>query len=359
MDKLRVGIVAATGVIGQQFVESLYKHPWFEIAGLYASERSAGKKLGEAIKGREYGDIPEEILEMRVYPTQDIFNHKIDLCFSGLEADVGRKIEPKIAEYTHMISTSSAFRLDSDVSILLPHVNPEHAEIVRTQKKKRGWESLSTISNCTTRTLVLPLKPIYDNWGIKELHMGSMQALSGAGEEGVRKNSVYRTIAEANVIPFIPGEEEKVDVETKKILGSYENGRIVDAEMRIYPACNRVPVEDGHTENVFVKTREECSVDDVMKALKNFTGMPQKLKLPSAPERPIVVFGDPTSGIYETYRPQPKIDAEAGKGMITSVGRVRKVHDEIAFVTCSHNTRIGGADGAILIGEYLHKTDYI
>jgi len=360
MEKLNVGIVGATGVIGQEFVESLFNHPWFEISSLYASRRTAGKKYADALKDRMYVNIlPQEILEMEVYNIDDLASHKLDVCFSGLPSDIGKDVESKIAENIDLISTSAAFRYTPEVPILIPEVNPEHAEIIKFQKERRGWKSLTAISNCTTRTLVIPLKPIYDNWGIESLHMTSMQAKSGAGEKGIREDSEYRRFASKNLLPFIENEEPKVVKETKKILGKYENGKIIDASMKIYPTCTRVDVEDGHTESVSIKTKKACSVEEVKNAFKNFTGLPQKLDLPSAPEKPIIIYDEPTSGIYDTYRPQPRLDSEAGGGMITSVGRIRNVEDEISFVTCSHNTKIGGAKGAVLNAEYLLKKGFL
>jgi len=364
MDKRNVAIIGATGVIGQQFVEVLDKHPWFEISTLAASARSAGKTYFDAIKERKYVDlknISEENLQKKVVDVNDINPKSLDeeIIFSALPAENAMEIDPRFAKHKHVVSTSSAFRYDDDVPILIPDINPDHIEIMKTQEK-RGWKgSVSAIPNCTTDGLVISLKPIYEKFGVKTLFMTSLQALSGAGEKGVRKDSEYRKIMIKNVLPFINKEEEKVQKEVLKILGKCENGKIVNANIDIYATCTRVQVEDGHTETVFIETEKECSVDDIKDVLKNYVGEPQKLKLPSAPEKPIVVFDDPLPGKYETFRPQPRLDAEEFGGMVTFVGRLRKVKDKIGYVLLSHNTKRGGAKGAVLNAEFLVAKKFI
>jgi aspartate-semialdehyde dehydrogenase len=364
MNKRKVAVIGATGVLGQQCVEVLDKHPWFEISVLSASERSAGKSYFDAIKDRKYIDldkISEDNLEKKVVDVSKINPKKLDaeIVFSALPAENAKEIDPKFAKYKHVFSTSSAFRYEPDVPILIPEVNPEQIELMKAQEK-RGWKgSMSAISNCTTAGLVISLKPIHEKFGVKTLFMTSLQALSGAGEKGVREDSEYRKIMEKNVIPFIEKEEEKVQKEVKKIFGTCEKGRIVDSSIDIYCTCTRVFVEDGHTEAVFVETEKECSADEVKNLLKNFVGEPQKLKLPSAPAKPIIVFDDPIPEKYETYKPQPRFDVEKFGGMVTFVGRIRKIKDKIGYILLSHNTKKGGAKGAVFNAEFLVAKKFI
>jgi len=360
MEKLRAAVVGATGVVGQQFIVALQSHPWFEIACLAASERSAGKSYGEALRDERTGafrwfcdETPfDYVLDVPVENADKIDVGGLDVVFSAVEADVAVELEPKFAKTTPVISTASAFRYDVDVPILVPGVNSAQAEIISVQRRKRGWKGfISPIPNCTTTGMVITLKPLYDRFGIDCVVMTSMQALSGAG----RSPGVVALDILDNVIPYIPKEEEKVQMETLKILGRYAGGRITPADIRLSCTCTRVNVMDGHTEAVFVNTKKGCSVEEAEEAFKSFGSDLAGLKLPSAPERMIVVNDDP-------FRPQPRLDRNTCDGMATTVGRIRKdavFEKGIKYVLVSHNTKMGAAKGAVLVAEYLNKTGYI
>lgn len=360
MEKLRTAIVGATGVVGQEFAVTLQNHPWFEIACLAASERSAGKTYGEALRDERTKALrwfcdespSDSVLEMNVEKADEINVKDLDIVFSAVESEVAEKLEPKFAKTTPVISTARAFRYDDDIPVLVPGVNSEQANIIITQKKKRGWKGfISPQPNCTATGLVITLKPLYDNFGIDRVIMTSLQAISGAG----RSPGVIALDILDNVIPYIPREEEAVQTETLKILGKPSGERIVPADIKLSCTCTRVNVMDGHTETVYVDTKKECTVEEAKKAFKNFGSDLADLKLPSAPQKMIVVSEDP-------FRPQPRLDRNTYDGMATTVGRIRK--DEvfskgIKYVLLSHNTKMGAAKGAVLVAEYLTKTDYI
>ncbi|MFQ6074817.1 MAG: aspartate-semialdehyde dehydrogenase [Candidatus Bathyarchaeia archaeon] len=357
MDKLKVCVLGATGAAGQNVVKSLRNHPWFEISRLAASERSSGKRYSDAIRGAVFFDEApsQDVLEMEVSNVEDLDPTAFGLVFSALPSSVARVLEPKFARHAPVISTASAFRYERDVPILIPEVNPEHARLIDFQKDGRGWEGyICPGPNCTAAGLAMTLKPIYDTFGVQAVHMVSMQALSGAGERGLRRDSDYRRSVEMNVLPYIDREEEKVCREAKKILGRRVGGGIMDAEIKVHCSCNRVYVENVHTEVVYVGTREECSVEEVKQAFRGFVGEPQRLRLPSAPERPIVVLD-------EEGMPQPRLHHEYG-GMVTLVGRVRRdtvFENGMVYVLTSDNTDRGAGGGAVLTAEYLKATGYV
>lgn len=360
MDKLRTAIVGATGVIGQQFVVTLHNHPWFNITCLAASKRSAGKNYLEAIKEAETGAIrwfcdeqpPQDVLNMEVENASEINSKGLDIIFSAVESNVARRLEPRFAERTPVISTASAFRYEDDVPILVPGVNSEHAKLIKVQRKKRRWKGfITTQPNCTTTGLVITLKPLQDVFGVKMVIMTSLQAVSGAGRSpGVSALDIIE-----NVIPYIPHEEEKAQTETLKILGAYTGGKIKVANIKVSCTCTRVNVRDGHTEAVFASTMRDCTVEEAKKAFKSFGSDLADLNLPSAPKKMIVVCDDP-------FRPQPRLDRNTYDGMATSVGRIRKdnaLKNGIKYVLLSHNTKMGAAKGAVLIAEYLVQEGYV
>jgi len=352
MDKLKPVIIGATGAAGQNLVMFLENHPWFGLPALAASGRSAGKKYGEAIAGRSFFEkLPrEEIIEEKVLDIDGIDTSQFDIVFSAVPADIAMSAEPRFAKHLPVISTASAFRYEDDVPVLVPGVNSEHAELIKMQKTRRGWSGfISPIPNCTTTGLVVSLRPIRDEFGINSVHMVSMQALSGAGEKGIVKDSEYRKSAEMNVLPYIEKEEEKVIKETKKILGEYSKGKIVDAKMKVGCSCNRAYVENVHTESVFVSTKHSCTVDDVKEAMSSFVGEPQRLNLPSAPQKMIIVA-------EEADMPQPKLHVERYGRMSTAVGRIREdavFKNGIVYMLTSDNTGLGAGGGAVLNAEYL------
>ncbi|MGI0026035.1 MAG: aspartate-semialdehyde dehydrogenase, partial [Nitrososphaera sp.] len=312
---LKVAVIGATGAVGQEFVVALNKHKWFELGQIAASERSAGKKYIDAIRDPNSGilrwhnreEVPEYVRDMVVSKVEDIRPEKFDLIFTALESDDAKVVEPKFAKSTPVISTAAAFRYENDVPILIPGINDGHAELLNVQRKQRGWKGfIAPLPNCTTTGMAITLKPIQDKFGIEKVFMTSMQALSGAG----RSPGVIALDIMDNVIPYIPKEEEKVQVETKKILGSMNNGTITPTLFRVSCTCTRVPVIDGHTETVFVETGNAAEPEEVKKEMQKFSKNVSIRSLPTAPKDYIIVHDDPT-------RPQPRIDREINDGMTT------------------------------------------
>ena len=357
---LRTGLVGATGIVGQQFVVALQNHPWFQLSQLAASERSAGKSYRQALTDPGSGafrwycpETPSDaVLDMDVRATDDLDLGQLDLVFTAIESDEARKLEPRLAERVPVISTAAAFRMEPDVPIFVSTINAGHAKLIDRQRKERGWKGFITPQpNCTTIGLATTIKPVYDRWGLNLVLMTSMQAMSGAGRAG----GVLGLDILDNVIPYIPKEEEKVQQETAKILGSLHDGSIQPAEFPVSCTCTRVNVMDGHTEAVFVSTKEKASVDDVKAAFREYSSGLEELGLPSAPCELIVVSDDP-------FRPQPRLDRDLHDGMATAVGRVREDHalpNGIKWVLVSHNTKMGAAKGAVLVGELLAKQGYV
>ncbi|MEM2905971.1 MAG: aspartate-semialdehyde dehydrogenase [Candidatus Bathyarchaeia archaeon] len=360
MDMLKVAIVGATGVVGQQFAVALNKHPWFEVASLSASKRSAGRTYLEALKDEKTGALrwfckeapPEELLQMKVEEAAEADFSQVDLAFTAVESDQALELEPKIARLKPVVSTASAFRYEKDVPILVPGTNLDHAKLLEVQRRARGWRGfIAPQPNCTTTGLAITLKPILDHFGLELVLMTSLQALSGAG----RSPGVVGLDILDNVIPYIPKEEEKVQTETLKILGSYEGDTIRPGSFKVSCTCTRVNVLEGHTEAVFVSTTKPCTPQEVADAMRNHTGGLDRLGLPSAPPRLIVVHEDP-------FRPQPRLDRDTYDGMATTVGRIREdpaLKNGVKYVLLSHNTKMGAAKGAVLVAEYLLKEGYI
>jgi aspartate-semialdehyde dehydrogenase len=363
---LRAGLVGATGIVGQQFVVALQDHPWFQLSQLAASERSAGKTLRGALTDAASGafrwycpEAPSDrVLDMEVRTADRLDLSQLDVVFTAIESDEARKLEPMLAQQVPVISTAAAFRMEPDVPIFVSTLNPGHARLIDRQRKERGWRGFITPQpNCTTIGLATTLKPVYDRFGLNLVLMTSMQAMSGAGRAG----GVLGLDILDNVIPYIPKEEEKVQQETQKILGTLADGAsadgasIIPAGFPVSCTCTRVNVMDGHTEAVFVSTREKASVDQVKAAFREYRSGLEELGLPSAPCQLISVFEDP-------FRPQPRLDRDLHDGMATSVGRVREdlaLPNGIKWVLVSHNTKMGAAKGAVMVGELLSKKGYI
>jgi len=357
---IKAGIVGATGIVGQQFLVALKGHPWIEIAALAASERSAGRSYREAITDAQSGALRwfcqeppvEEVMPMPVQNAIEMDFSALDIIFSAIESDQAKILEPKFAIEKAVISTTSAFRYDEDVPILIPGINSEHAKLINVQRKARGWKGFITpIPNCTTAGLVITLKPIYESFGVNAVIMTSMQALSGAG----RSPGVIGLDILDNVIPFIAGEEEKVQRETQKILGSFAVNSVNPARFNVSCTCTRVNVREGHTESVFVSTQKTCAVDEITRVLREYNGLVGGAELPSAPRHMIIVHEDP-------FRPQPRLDRDTEDGMATVVGRIRKdnvLENGIKYLLVSHNTKMGAAKGAVLVAELLIRDGYI
>jgi len=357
---IKAAIVGATGIVGQQFLVALKDHPWIEITALAASERSAGRSYKQAITDASSGALrwfceeppAEEVMEMPVQNATEMDVSTIDIVFSAIESAPAKILEPKFAVDKPVISTASAFRYDDDVPILIPGINSEHARVLQVQRKSRGWKGFITpIPNCTTAGLVITLKPIYETFGLNTVVMTSMQAMSGAG----RSPGVLGLDILDNVIPFIPGEEEKVQRETQKILGNFEGSSISPAKFALSCTCTRVNVREGHTESVFASTQKACEVEDIARAMREFVGSSEETDLPLAPKHMIIVHEDP-------FRPQPRLDRDAEDGMATVVGRIRKdvaLENGIKYLLVSHNTKMGAAKGAVLVAELLIRDGYI
>lgn len=356
----KVGIIGVTGAVGQEFVIALEKHPWFEITQIAASEKSAGKKYPDAIrdpishvsKWQVGGDIPDYIKNMTVRSTDDINTNELDLLFSAVESNAARDIETRFAKDVPIISTSSAYRYEPDVPILIPGINDDHVGLLEVQKKNRGWKGfVAPLPNCTTTGLAITLKPILDDFDVKRVIMTSMQAISGAG----RTPGVSAMDLTDNLIPYIPNEEKKVRIETGKILGKLVDGKIEPANLKISCTCTRVPVIDGHTESVFVETEKNVDKESVKKSIEDYSKKVTVADLPSAPKEYLIVNEDPT-------RPQPRIDREINGGMSTIIGRLESdtVFDKgVKYVLFSHNKKMGSAKGAVLLAEMLYKKGII
>jgi aspartate-semialdehyde dehydrogenase len=315
----------------------LNDHPWFEVAVLTGSERSEGRAYGEMVRWKMEQPLKPEVAEMQVVPTEPKFLKGAEVVFSALPADIALRAEKDLARAGFVVlSNASAHRMDPDVPLINPEVNCADVAMIGEQRQKRKWDgAIVTNPNCTTVVLTLSLKPVVDKLPISRVMVASMQAASGAGYPGVASLDIID-----NVIPFIELEEEKVERETKKILNR--------ADLRIAASCNRVPVLDGHMENVFLQFEREVSASEVVHCLQSFEAEPQKLNLPHAPKPPVVVR-------TERDRPQPRLDRMAGNGMAVVVGRIREDKDlgGVKYVVLGHNTIRGAAGCSILIAEYM------
>lgn len=344
---IKAAVLGATGSVGQIFVQLLSGHPWFKVSAVAASESSAGRKYSEVARWRLPTSIPEEVAELDVVPIKPEAVKDVDVVFSALPAEIADKTEEDFAKAgCVVVSNASAHRMDPDVPLLNPEVNCDHVCLIDEQRKRRKWSgAIVTNPNCSTTVLTLPLKPIYDEFGVNKVVVSTMQALSGAGYPGVASLDIVD-----NVIPFISKEEEKLQTETLKILGSPSK----PADFKVSASCHRVPTLDGHMEAVFVELRREADPDSVITAMENFVGEPQKLRLPTAPKKPVVVR-------REEDRPQTRLDRMEGGGMSVVVGRVRKdpALGGVKFIALGHNTIRGAAGCGILNAEYLKVKKYI
>jgi aspartate-semialdehyde dehydrogenase len=344
--KFRVGILGATGMVGQRFIQLLENHPQFQITSLAASDRSQGKTFQEACTWRLGGEMPIFVRSMAVKAPQPPLD--CELIFSSLPGDIARETEGNFAAAGYpVISNSSAYRMDSDVPLLIPEVNHHHLALLDSRRQIEGTQKgfIVTNPNCSTIMLALALAPLHSRFGVKSVIATTMQALSGAGYPGVASLAISD-----NVLPFIEGEEEKIEQETVKILGRVKGHSIEDATIQVSAQCNRVNVTDGHMAAVRVELVRPATLDEVRDALASFTSLPQEMHLHSAPEHPIIVRD-------EKDRPQPRLDRDAGNGMSVTIGRLQadKVFD-YRFVALSHNTIRGAAGAAILNAELLIAT---
>ncbi len=348
MVKLGVAVLGATGTVGQRFIQLLENHPWFYVAEVAASEKSAGKTYAEACRWVLPGEPPAPVAGLTVLPLDAPF--KSPLIMSALPGDVAKTLEPELAARGHLVSSNtSSHRMAADVPLLLPEINADHVRLVDVQRRQRGWTSgaLVTMTNCTLVAMTVALAPLRQ-FGIEKVNVVSMQAISGGGYPGVASFDIYD-----NVLPYIGGgEEEKVETEPRKILGALADDQVAWADMKISASCNRVPVLDGHTVCVSVGFSHKPSLAAIREAWANYKGNELARSLPSAPN-PVIVYSE---GID---RPQPRRDRDTGRGMTTTLGRLRECPVlDIKFVGLSHNTIRGAAGGAILNAELLVAQGY-
>jgi len=347
-NKIAVGILGATGLVGQRFIQMLEDHPWFEVTWVAASERSAGQAYREAARWRLKTAIPPAIAGMKVSPATPDGAPRV--VFASLDAAYAQELEPRFADAGHVvISNSSAFRMKPDVPLVIPEVNPDHLKILECQSwRRKSGGFIVTNSNCSVMGLVLALAPLQQRFGLETVFAVTMQAVSGAGYPGVASLDIL-----GNVIPFIAKEEEKMEEEAPKILGRLNGSKLESADFRMSAQCNRVAVEDGHTESVSVKLRKSAAAEEIIDSWRTFRGIPQELGLPDAPAEPIMYDSAPD-------RPQPRFDAERGAGMSVSVGRLRKCNVlDWKFTVLSHNTIRGAAGAALLNAELLKAQGYL
>ena len=334
-------------MVGQHFIRFLQGHPWFKLTWLGASDRSAGKKLKDATSWRLEGEMPESAAGIVVSDSKPAGAPK--LVFSAMDASVATDIERAFAEAGHVVvSNSRNHRMETDVPLLVPEVNPSHLSLVHSQQRNRGWTGMIvTNPNCSTIVLTMALAPLAQ-FGIKRVLAATMQAVSGAGYPGVPSIDIL-----ANVIPFIGSEEEKMQQETQKILGGVSNGQAAPLNARVSAHCNRVAVADGHTVATSVEFSSKPRIADVQEAIANFIGLPQERKLPSAPLKPIIYM-------RQEDRPQPRRDAARENGMAVFVGRVRECPVlDVKFVACGHNTIRGAAGAAVLNAELMASEGFL
>ena len=352
---LKCGILAGTGMVGQKYISLLNNHPWFEVSFITGSDQSVGKTYAEAVENRWHmtSEIPKCVRNIRIESTNAI-NKASDVCdfvFSALDTNIAKIYETKYADKDiPVISNSSAHRWDSDVPMLIPEINSIHCDIIQCQRKKRGWKNgfIAVKPNCSVQSYLTPLFALHERFQVKKVFITTMQAVSGAGYPGVSSIDITD-----NVVPFISGEEEKSELEPLKIFGTIQGDEIVNNNQMVFSAhCNRVNVQDGHLANVNVEFNQKPAFDNIIDMWNDFTGEPQKLKLPSAPDRPIIYK-------TESNRPQPRLDRDEDKGMACITGRLRKCNIlDWKFVALSHNTIRGAAGGGILNAELLYKKNY-
>lgn len=340
---VEVGVLGATGMVGQHFVKFLQNHPWFELKWLGASDRSAGKPYREATSWRLGGAMPASLADVKVEECKP--GNAPRLLFSAMDASVATEIERAFAEAGHVVvSNSKNHRMEPDVPLLVPEINPDHLKLVSVQRRNRGWKGqIVTNPNCSTVVLTMGLGPLRQ-FGIKRVIATTLQAISGAGYPGVASMDIM-----GNVVPFIGGEEEKMQQETQKILGDFAGDRIAPLDARVSAHCNRVPVVDGHTVTVSVEFSSKPAEADLRRAFDEFTSLPQQRHLPSAPPQPVIYLEAPD-------RPQPRRDAERENGMAAFIGRLRPCPAlDYKFVALGHNTVRGAAGAAVLNAELMHS----
>jgi len=341
--RIEVGILGATGMVGQHFVKFLQGNPWFDLKWLGASDRSSGKKYRDAMIWHLAGGTPDSVADLTVEESKP--GNAPRLVFSAMDASVATEIERAFAEAGHVVvSNSRNHRMESDVPLLVPEINPDHLKLVPTQQRARGWKGqIVTNPNCSTIVLTMGLAPL-KQFGITKVIATTLQAISGAGYPGVASMDIT-----GNIIPFIGGEEEKMQQETQKIMGEFRGDHIEPLAAKVSAHCNRVPVVDGHTVTVSVEFSARPGMADLHHAFDTYTSLPQERQLPSAPPRPVIYM-------HEANRPQPRKDVERERGMAAFVGRLRPCPVlDYKFVALGHNTVRGAAGAAVLNAELMHS----
>ncbi len=346
--KISIGILGATGVVGQRFIQMIEAHPWFEVAWLAASDRSAGQTYGDAVRWRLKTPIPERVRKMAVSNASPEGAPRV--IFAALDAGIARELEPQFAAAgCAVVSNSSAFRMQENVPLIIPEVNADHLPLIEKQCwRKQSGGYIVTNPNCSAIGLVVALAPLHRKFGIESIFVTTMQAVSGAGYPGVASLDIL-----GNVIPYIAKEEEKMEEETRKLLGRLNGDHVEPAAFSMTAHCNRVAVEDGHTESVSVKLRQKANPAEIIAAFNDFRSTPQELQLPLAPAQPLVYDDAPD-------RPQPRFDVDRGNGMTVTVGRLRPCGVlDYKFTVLSHNTIRGAAGAALLNAELVKVQGYL
>ncbi len=343
---VRAGILGATGAVGQRLIQLLDPHPEFEIAALTASESSAGRPYREAAKWRIDVPIPDDVAELTVGRTDpDAVPDDVDIIFSSLPSSVGERVEPAFCEAGYVVSSNSSnARLDEDVPLTIPEVNPDHLDLIEVQRDRRGWEgALVKNPNCSTITMVPPLAAVDKAYGLDRVTVATLQAVSGAGYSGVTSMEIID-----NALPHIGGEEKKMETESRKLLGTFDGAEVDWHGARVDASCNRIPTLDGHLENVWADTAGDATVEGVAAAMRQHP----TLDLHSSPDQLVHVFEEPD-------RPQPRLDRNRENGMAVAVGGVQATDGGVQFNCLAHNTMRGAAGASVLNGELLLENGYV
>jgi aspartate-semialdehyde dehydrogenase len=343
---VRVGVLGATGAVGQRLIQLIDPHPEFELAALTASAESAGKDYREAAKWRVESPIPEDVAEMTVVETDpDAVPSDVDLLFSSLPSSVGERVEPAFVEDGYVMSSNSSnFRTDDDVPLTIPEVNADHLGLIEVQRDERGWDgALVKNPNCSTITMVPPLAALNDEFGLTDVRVSTLQAVSGAGYSGVTSMEIID-----NAIPHIGGEEQKMETESQKLLGEFDGAEVQWHDADVAASCNRIPTLDGHLENVWADTEADVTPEEAAEAMASYPS----LDLYSSPDQLITVFEEPD-------RPQPRLDRMAENGMQVSTGGLRETTNGVQFNCLAHNTMRGAAGASLLNGELLLEEGYL
>ncbi|WP_299267925.1 aspartate-semialdehyde dehydrogenase [Halorientalis sp.] len=343
---VRVGVLGATGAVGQRLIQQLDPHPDFELAALTASEASAGKSYREAAKWRVDSPIPADVAEETVVATDpDEIPSDVDLLFSSLPSSVGEQVEPEFVEQGYVMSSNSSnFRTDADIPLTIPEVNADHLGLIEVQRDERGWDgALVKNPNCSTITMVPPLAALDEAFDLTDVRVSTLQAVSGAGYSGVTSMEIID-----NAIPHIGGEETKMETESRKLLGEFDGAEVEWNDAEVAASCNRIPTLDGHLENVWADTAADVTVEDAAAALREYPS----IDLPSSPDQLIELFREPD-------RPQPRLDRNQANGMGIAVGGLQETADGLQFNCLAHNTIRGAAGASVLNGELLLEEGYL